>query len=717
MVTGAAAMEQPGDDPPVQIRPGVAEFARAWTLTCAGASGYLPLGHEETQRLLYGLTLRLVEALDVDEPAGRREYDVGEAMVRAHLTDPSVLDRTLHLLGTEFPKLFPAPMDRLARVQGGVAAGYVFALRQRTLAEQEALTIAVLDARRDAERALRASEARFRAVFAGAAIGIAVADTTGRILEVNPALCEMLGYGEEELRDIPVTDLVHPDDEPGVWDLYGDMTRGRRDQLRVEKRYFRKDGSAIRTDLSVSLIRGGTGVPELLVAMVEDMTERYELSDRLRYQAEHDPLTRLPNRTLFFERLTTALETAEPDSEIGLCYLDLDGFKMVNDSLGHAIGDELLVLVAGRLAEVVGQRGHLVARMGGDEFVILLEPPATTTDVAELAQDILATLREPVHLAGHTLSVSASIGVLAEPVATSTVAHLMKAADITLYWAKSDGRARWALFDPERHQHDQERYALASAMPAALADGEFVVEYQPMVRLADGELTGVEALVRWHHPRLGRLMPDSFIGLAEETGLIVDLGRWVLAEACRQAAQWHRDFPDAHLVLSVNLAARQARDDSVVDDVARVLKETGLPAEYLQLELTESAVMSSAGSPLPSLRRLSALGVRIAIDDFGTGYSNLAYLRTLPIQALKLAGPFVSALRTESGADQPDQQVLDALVRLAHALGLTVTAEAVETGHQASVLYGLGCDNAQGWYYAPAAPAADVVRRLRERGD
>jgi EAL domain-containing protein (putative c-di-GMP-specific phosphodiesterase class I) len=225
----------------------------------------------------------------------------------------------------------------------------------------------------------------------------------------------------------------------------------------------------------------------------------------------------------------------------------------------------------------------------------------------------------------------------------------------------------------------------------------------------------VEALVRWHHPELGVLLPDKFVSLAEETGLIVQLGRWVLTEACTQASRWNQEFPDAGLVLSVNLAARQAVDESIVDDVARVLRQTGLPPQLLQLELTESAVMDAGGKPLPSLRRLAALGIRIAIDDFGTGYSNLAYLRTLPIQSLKLAGPFVAGLRDHPPANPVDEEILDALVRLGHALGLTVTAEAVETGHQASVLQRLRCDNAQGWYYAAAAPAARLVQMLTDQ--
>jgi diguanylate cyclase (GGDEF)-like protein/PAS domain S-box-containing protein len=698
--------------------PGAAAFARAWAAAAAGANGYLPLSGDETIRLLHGLTLRLVDVLHADEFTLKTAYDVGVALIDAHLTDPSLLDRTLRLLGTEFLRHFGAPhaTERLARIQGGLAAGYVAALRQRTLAEQERLSMAVLDTRKQVEEALRASEKRFRAVFAGAAIGIGIASIDGRILQVNQAFCDMFGYAAEELLQINVSDLVmHPQDIPGMWELYADLISGVRDHVRVDKRYFRKDGAVIRTDLNVSLIRDENGAPQFTVAMIADSTERYALADRLRFEAEHDALTGLPNRPLFFERLTEVLAHAGPDDRVGLCYLDLDGFKMVNDSLGHEVGDNLLVIVAERLAKCVARWNHLVARTGGDEFVVLVRNPSGTGEVISVAEAVLAAVAEPVELAGVPLVVTASAGVLDERAATSTAAELMKAADVTLYWAKDDGRARWALFDAARHRREQARYALASAMPAALARGEFVVEYQPMIRLTDGRVVGVEALVRWHHPRLGTLLPKAFVDLAEETGLIVPLGRWVLAEACTQAAAWNRAYPHAHLVLSVNLAARQAADTSIVDDVARILEQTDLPPGLLQLELTESAAMDAGDRPLPTLRRLAALGVRIAIDDFGTGYSNLAYLRTLPIQNLKLAGPFLAGLRDRRPAER-DEQILDALVRLAHALGLTVTAEAVETTHQADLLRGLGCDNAQGWYYAPAAPADRLLDLLAEGG-
>jgi EAL domain-containing protein (putative c-di-GMP-specific phosphodiesterase class I) len=269
------------------------------------------------------------------------------------------------------------------------------------------------------------------------------------------------------------------------------------------------------------------------------------------------------------------------------------------------------------------------------------------------------------------------------------------------------------VFDPARHEREQARYALAAAMPGALERGEFTVEYQPIVRLAGGTLYGVEALVRWRHPDLGTLLPRGFIGLAEETGLIVPLGRWVLRETCREAGRWYHEFPEAELLASVNLAAAQVRDEVIVAEVSRALAESGLPARLLQLELTESAAMDPAGTPLPALRRLADLGVRIAIDDFGTGYSNLAYLRTLPIQSLKLAGQFIAGL-SPAAADPVDERIVDALVRLAHALGLTVTAEAVETSGQAAVLRRLDCDTAQGRWYAGALSASDVTTLLKQ---
>jgi diguanylate cyclase (GGDEF)-like protein len=470
-----------------------------------------------------------------------------------------------------------------------------------------------------------------------------------------------------------------------------------------------------------------------------------ESEARFRHQATHDPLTGLPNRALFTEALTAVFERADgtdadrrhgdrrrrdrrhgdpageerpgdaaTDRRLGVCFIDLDGFKVVNDTLGHHVGDLLLVLVAERLRAAVDQ--HLVARLGGDEFVVLVEGTTCTDDALKVADAALATLADPFTVDGHEVTVSASIGIIERAVVGGCPGDVMRAADITLHWAKSAGKGRWALFDPERNERELARYALSAAMPNALNRGEFFLDYQPLVSLATGAVLGVEALVRWDHPQLGRLRPDRFIGLAEETGLIVRLGARVLAEACREARRWHEQDPASPFV-SVNLAVRQVHDPSLVGLVTDVLDQTGLPPHKVQLEITESALMSSADEPIHALRTLAGLGVRIAIDDFGTGYSNLAYLRDLPVCELKVAASFVAGLGRppdDAGSDT-DERILVTLVSLAHALGLTVTAEGVETASQAERLRAIGYDAAQGWHFGEPGPPQRFLTTLSRR--
>ncbi|GHJ13953.1 hypothetical protein TPA0908_19480 [Micromonospora sp. AKA38] len=432
---------------------------------------------------------------------------------------------------------------------------------------------------------------------------------------------------------------------------------------------------------------------------------------RFRHQATHDPLTDLPNRTLFTERLTAAIVAPGRGADrIGVCFLDLDRFKVVNDSLGHQVGDSLLVAVAQRLRRTLGE--HLVARLGGDEFVILVERTAGTDDVVKVAEAALEAVREPALVDGHELTVSASIGIVERPVAGTSPMELMRAADSTLHWAKAAGGARWSLFDADRNRRELARYALSAAIPAALDRGEFYLDYQPLTSLRDGRVLGMEALVRWRHPELGVLRPDSFIPLAEETGLIVRLGSWVLAEACREAGTWSAAGGDAPFV-SVNLAVRQLHRADLVPEVRGVLGRTGLPPERLQLEVTESTMMSTVVEPVRALRVLGDLGVRVAIDDFGTGYCNLAYLRDLPVTELKVAGEFVTGLRAPAGdpGGRTDERILASLVSLAHALDLTVTAEGVETAGQADRLRAIGCDAGQGWHFGRPGSARQHLTR------
>ncbi|WP_236653284.1 putative bifunctional diguanylate cyclase/phosphodiesterase [Streptacidiphilus melanogenes] len=568
--------------------------------------------------------------------------------------------------------------------------------------------------RRSLEDALRASENRFRAAFVDAGIGMALVDRDDLIIEANPALAEMLGHTVPELMRMHIHQLM--DVEERARHLYRQLVRGEKDRVRLEKRLRHRQGHAVWTNITVSLIRDSTGEPLYTLAMVEDVSEARRLGDRLQYQSMHDPLTGLPNRALFFERLADAC--AEADQRIGLCYLDLDGFQAVNDTLGHPVGDELLVAVARRLEQRFSPRGHLVARVGGDEFAVLVPRSAGAEELTALAAEVVEILGTPYDLAARRVAATASVGVVERPAPGTSPTELVRDADATLGWAKSDGRSRWALYDPERVATQMTRQVLATTMRPALERGEFLLEYQPLVELATGRLQGVEALVRWRHPEFGRLAPDRFIQIAEETGAIVPLGHWVLEEACRQTRAWLDRFPTAQLLVSVNLAARQFRDSDMVADVAEVLGRTRLPSRLLQLELTESAVMGPAGRPVEALHALDAMGVRIAIDDFGTGYSNLAYLSRLPVHVLKLAKSFVEGFRAEpygvdeATGDAVDEKIVTALVRLAHVLGITVTAEGIESAGQAERLRLTGCDAAQGWHFGKAVPAEQITRLL-----
>ncbi|MEU4063169.1 EAL domain-containing protein [Streptomyces wedmorensis] len=636
----------------------------------------------------------------------------GADLIAAHCTDPDALGRSLGVVdsylvlycGTESDLPAEELRARCARLQHAMATGYAQALRERTRAEQEAIARSALTARSAAEIALHATESRFRAVFDGAAIGIGIADLDGNVLEINETLTRMFGGMEGQVRSKNVSEWVHPEDGPHVWKLYEELVRGEREHYRVEKPYYRGDGTVLWTNLTVSLLRDAEGRPQYQLALLEDTTERRLLHLRLRYEATHDALTGLPNRTLFFERLEKALAPGD-NARFGLCYLDLDGFKVINDSLGHSTGDRLLVEVADRLQSCVTGAGEMVARLGGDEFVALTTAPGGERDVTELADRILAALATPLRIDGRELTVRGSLGVVEGPAGERTPAEVLRSADITMYRAKSAGGNRFELADPEADARAITRHGLTTALPTALERGEFFIEYQPLVHLDDGSVHGAEALVRWCHPQHGVLGPDRFIPLAEDTGLIVPLGRWVLQEAVRQARFWQTRHADGGpLRINVNLSPTQLHHPRLVADTVDVLERSGLEPGALCLEVTESALIGADEDLLKPLRQLAEMGVDIALDDFGTGYSNLANLRRLPVSVLKLDRSFTRGMQ-QHPVDPVDLKIVEGIVSLAHSLELAVTVEGVETGAQARRLRDLGCDTAQGWYYArPGAP-------------
>jgi diguanylate cyclase (GGDEF)-like protein/PAS domain S-box-containing protein len=686
-------------------------FATIWSRAVFPVTS-TSLTRPEFEEQLLPLARRLSEILlahgfDTDEAR-----QVGAALIDAHCTDPEALTRSLDCVDA-YLVLYcgeDGPQEELrmrsSRIQHAMAAGFAQALRERTLAEQEAIAQAALRAQGVVAQALHASEARFRAVFEGAAIGIGIADLEGNVLQVNGALLRMFGGSEQTLRGRKVMEWAHPEDAPQTWRLYEELVRGEREHYHVEKAFNRSDGTVLWTNLTVSLLRDADGEPQYQLALMEDTTERRLLNLRLRYEATHDALTGLPNRTLFFERLEKALAAGE-GQRFGLCYLDLDGFKTINDSLGHSAGDRLLVEVADRLQSCATAPGEMVARLGGDEFVALTTGPATQREVDDLADRIMNALVTPISIDGRELMVRGSIGIVEGPAGERTPAEVLRSADITMYRAKSAGGNRFELADPEADARAITRHGLTTALPAALDRGEFFIEYQPLVHLGDGSVRGAEALVRWLHPQHGVLGPDRFIPLAEHTGLIVPLGRWVLEESIRQAREWRERYGEhdsaGPLRINVNLSPCQLSHPGLVQDTVDILERTGVAPEALCLEVTESALIGADDDLLKPLRRLAEMGVDIALDDFGTGYSNLANLRRLPVSILKLDRSFTQSMQ-QFPADPVDLKIVEGIVTLAHSLDLAVTVEGVETGAQAEQLRILGCDTAQGWYYARPGP-------------
>lgn len=585
--------------------------------------------------------------------------------------------------------------DDAASAMGGMRGGLEALLIPRTETPPPGSTPAP-----DAEEI---SEREVRDALAAAGIAVGLVDREGRIRDPNRALRALA----EDLEP-----LAH--DESGPCAGYQELLRGERARLRYTRRFKHRDGHTGWARVTLTPLGEPSEPVRWMLLTAEDITGHRELQHRIRHLRMHDPLTRLPNRELFLERLSGALGDGATATRVGLCHLDLDGLRAVNDTLGHRVGDLLLAAAAERLAMCVSPLGHLVARLGGDEFAVLIDGSRGTAEATGVAEALLEALAAPFEIEGQRLALTASIGVVERPVRATTPSSLLQAAHAALYWARAEGRGRWALFDPERNARRVTRQTLCRTLPSAVEREEFTVEYQPLVDLEDGALRGVEALARWHHPELGTLPPNRFIGLAEESGAIVQLGRWVLTAACRQARRWQLAHPAAASpFVSVNVAVRQIWDSDLVADVAAALDQTGLPPHLLQLELTESAEVGPGGPPLRALHKLAEMGVGITLDDFGTGYSNLAYLSRLPVRGLKLDGTFMRGFGSGRHPNPADRAVVTALVRLAHELGLTVTAECVENAEQAGQLRSIGCDLAQGWFYARSGPPERIDAMLR----
>ncbi|MBV7536678.1 EAL domain-containing protein [Duganella sp. sic0402] len=578
-----------------------------------------------------------------------------------------------------------------------------YALDQTRANEGSIWVFADITERKEAEEKLRLSAT----VIEHIADGVVVQDAHGTIVAVNPAFTQITGYTEAEAlgKDRTLT-------RSGRHELsfYEEMW-----QEQLEKGFWRgelwsvrKNGELYLEFLTVSAVRDPRGNATHYVGVFSDITKVKESQEKLDHLAHHDPLTALPNRLLFNDRLQHALQRASRDGEqLALLFIDLDRFKNVNDTLGHHIGDELLKQVAQALLDRL-REGDTLARLGGDEFIVLLEDIDNQYGASLVAEKLVQMFEQPFMVAGHELFVTCSVGISLFPDDATDLNMLIRNADVAMYQAKARGRNGFSFYAPFMMGEGVERLRLETYLRRSIEKDEIFLNYQPQVEIDTGRLVGVEALVRWNHPELGLIPPIRFIPLAEDTGFINQLGKWVLHEACRQMVRWQ----DAGLhvpKIAVNLSAKQFERGSIVNMVADILRDTGLEPQRLQLEVTESVIMNT-GDAMVFINDLHSIGVALAIDDFGTGYSSLAYLKQLPVQTLKIDRSFIKDIST----DVNDEAIAIAIIQLGKSMNLSVIAEGVETEEQAAFLLRHGCNLAQGYFYSRPLAADDMLTRWQK---
>jgi diguanylate cyclase (GGDEF)-like protein/PAS domain S-box-containing protein len=570
---------------------------------------------------------------------------------------------------------------------------------------------AEFEAKRDQVEAL----ARFEATFAGALTGMLLMDLDGRILDSNPAIQQLLGLSHEELEGHRTSEFVHPDDRAEARSRYLQMIAHGETSLLMQHRFIGRAGEVLWVDASASVVADSDGQKSFAIGMMQDITQRKEAEAALQsqaalneYQALHDGLTGLPNRTLFRDRIDHAIKARRrAGTHAAVLVMDLDGFKEINDSLGHAAGDDVLVELARRLEAAV-RRSDTVARLGGDEFGILLPDAEVPADVVAAVERIQATIADPIMLHGLSLSLAASIGVALCPDDGADVESLLRCADSAMYHAKEE-KSGWAFYDSDCVHRDTGRLTLMGELRRALEQRELVVYYQPKALLADGEVHGVEALLRWNHDVRGLVPPDEFIPTAEQTGLIKPLTHYVIDEALHQCRSWQDG--GLRLSIAVNLSARSLVDSDFPAQVAGQLERWDVEPCLLEFEITESAMLADPARTKLVLEQLSEMGIRLSIDDFGTGYSSLAHLKRLPVSEIKVDRSFVMNMEQ----DEDNATIVRSTIDLGRNLGLDVVAEGVESQLVWDRLKALGCTAAQGYHLSPAVPALELQAWLVER--